>query len=130
MKPKARSEPILTPSIFSGYESFIGHPARLNPLSRGRRIQKSKCPNPLGIGYHEKTPVHGCFYRTCKLLEDSRHGSAFSIGNTPLFKLERIGSDLPGIEIYVKAEFMNPGGSVKDRPALNMISGGGSGRAS
>lgn len=48
-------------------------------------------------------------------------GLLSSIGNTPLFKLERIGSDLPGIEIYVKAEFMNPGGSVKDRPALNMI---------
>lgn len=44
-----------------------------------------------------------------------------SVGNTPLFKLERLAADLPGIEIYVKAEFMNPGGSVKDRPALNMI---------
>ncbi|MBL8218480.1 MAG: pyridoxal-phosphate dependent enzyme, partial [Bryobacterales bacterium] len=44
-----------------------------------------------------------------------------SIGNTPLFRLERIGAEYPGIEIYVKAEFMNPGGSVKDRPALNMI---------
>jgi S-sulfo-L-cysteine synthase (O-acetyl-L-serine-dependent) len=44
-----------------------------------------------------------------------------SVGNTPLFKLERLGAGFPGIEIYVKAEFMNPGGSVKDRPALNMI---------
>jgi cysteine synthase B len=44
-----------------------------------------------------------------------------SVGNTPLFKLERLGAGLPGVEIYVKAEFMNPGGSVKDRPALNMI---------
>src|SRR5262245_56381716 len=44
-----------------------------------------------------------------------------AIGNTPLFKLERIPAGLPNIEIYVKAEFMNPGGSVKDRPALNMI---------
>ena len=44
-----------------------------------------------------------------------------AIGNTPLFKLERIAADLPGIEIYAKAEFLNPGGSVKDRPALNMI---------
>src|SRR3981189_3762619 len=43
------------------------------------------------------------------------------IGNTPLIRMERIARDLPGIEIYGKAEFFNPGGSVKDRPALNMI---------
>ncbi|MCC6363515.1 MAG: cysteine synthase family protein [Bryobacterales bacterium] len=44
-----------------------------------------------------------------------------AIGNTPLIKLERIAAGLPGVEIYGKAEFLNPGGSVKDRPALNMI---------
>ena len=43
------------------------------------------------------------------------------IGNTPLLRLQRITRDLPGIEIYGKAEYFNPGGSVKDRPALNMI---------
>lgn len=43
------------------------------------------------------------------------------IGNTPLIRLEKIDGDLPGVEIYAKAEFLNPGGSVKDRPALNMI---------
>src|SRR5712675_2289635 len=43
------------------------------------------------------------------------------IGNTPLIRMERIASDLPGIEIYGKAEFFNPGGSVKDRAALHMI---------
>jgi S-sulfo-L-cysteine synthase (O-acetyl-L-serine-dependent) len=43
------------------------------------------------------------------------------IGNTPLLRLAKIDADLPGIEIYGKAEFFNPGGSVKDRPALNMI---------
>ena len=35
--------------------------------------------------------------------------------------MERIARDLPGVEIYGKAEFFNPGGSVKDRAALNMI---------
>ncbi|MDX1983252.1 MAG: cysteine synthase family protein [Bryobacteraceae bacterium] len=44
-----------------------------------------------------------------------------AIGNTPLVRLERLDADLPGVEIYGKAEFFNPGGSVKDRPALNMI---------
>src|SRR6476469_1443643 len=43
------------------------------------------------------------------------------IGNTPLIRLARVTAQLPGIEIYGKAEYFNPGGSVKDRPALNMI---------
>jgi cysteine synthase B len=43
------------------------------------------------------------------------------IGNTPLLRLAKITRDLPGIEIYGKAEYFNPGGSVKDRPAMNMI---------
>ncbi len=43
------------------------------------------------------------------------------IGNTPLIRLEKVTEGLDGIEIYAKAEYFNPGGSVKDRPALNMI---------
>jgi cysteine synthase B len=43
------------------------------------------------------------------------------IGNTPLIRLGKTVADLPGIEILAKAEFFNPGGSVKDRPGLNMI---------
>jgi len=43
------------------------------------------------------------------------------IGNTPLLRLEKVACDYPGIEIYGKAEYFNPGGSVKDRAALNMI---------
>src|ERR1700733_2894206 len=46
------------------------------------------------------------------------------IGNTPLIRLGRIASDFPGIEIFGKAEFCNPGGSVKDRAGLNMIQDG------
>jgi len=44
-----------------------------------------------------------------------------TIGNTPLVRLERIPSEFPGIEICAKAEYFNPGGSVKDRAALNMV---------
>jgi cysteine synthase B len=43
------------------------------------------------------------------------------IGNTPLIHLARLTADMPGIDIYGKAEYFNPGGSVKDRPALSMI---------
>lgn len=46
------------------------------------------------------------------------------IGNTPLLRLSRIGSEFPNVEFYAKAEWCNPGGSVKDRPALSMIQSG------
>ena len=44
-----------------------------------------------------------------------------TIGNTPLIRLERIPREFPGVEIYGKAEYFNPGGSVKDRAAKNMV---------
>jgi S-sulfo-L-cysteine synthase (O-acetyl-L-serine-dependent) len=47
------------------------------------------------------------------------------IGNTPLLSLRNLTRDLPaGVELLVKAEHLNPGGSVKDRPALRMIAEG------
>ncbi len=44
-----------------------------------------------------------------------------TIGNTPLIRLGKIPREFPGIEILAKAEYFNPGGSVKDRAALNMV---------
>jgi S-sulfo-L-cysteine synthase (O-acetyl-L-serine-dependent) len=43
------------------------------------------------------------------------------IGNTPLLRLAKIGREFPKVEILAKAEWANPGGSVKDRPALNIV---------
>lgn len=43
------------------------------------------------------------------------------IGNTPLIKFARIGSEFPNVQILAKAEWFNPGGSVKDRAAYSMI---------
>jgi len=43
------------------------------------------------------------------------------IGNTPLLRLARIGTELPGVEILGKAEWLNPGGSIKDRAAANIV---------
>src|SRR5271166_444435 len=43
------------------------------------------------------------------------------VGNTPLLRLERIARDLPNIEVLGKAEWVNPGGSVKDRAASNIV---------
>jgi cystathionine beta-synthase len=42
------------------------------------------------------------------------------IGRTPLVRLDRVGRDLSA-QLFAKLEFLNPGGSVKDRPALVMI---------
>ncbi len=49
-----------------------------------------------------------------------KNNFAECIGNTPIIKL-KIASEISGCEIYGKCEFLNPGGSVKDRPALQII---------
>ena len=44
-----------------------------------------------------------------------------TIGNTPLFQLKRVTNTLNGVSVYVKAEYYNPSGSVKDRAAYSMV---------
>ncbi len=51
---------------------------------------------------------------------DVLEGFADTVGNTPLIRMSRL-SDMTGCEILGKAEFMNPGGSVKDRAALWIV---------
>ncbi len=46
------------------------------------------------------------------------------VGNTPLLELSAIAAETPGVRILGKAEWRNPGGSVKDRPAMWMIRDG------
>jgi cysteine synthase B len=56
---------------------------------------------------------------------DDRPAVVDRIGDTPLLRLDRIGADLPDtVTLYAKAEHLNPGGSVKDRPARRMIEDG------
>ena len=60
--------------------------------------------------------------QTDRIVKDSIEKS---IGDTPLIRLRRVTSELPvGVSVCVKAEHLNPGGSVKDRPALAMILAG------
>ena len=47
-----------------------------------------------------------------------------TIGNTPLYKFKKIGKENKNVEIYAKLEYFNPGGSVKDRAAYQMIADG------
>jgi cysteine synthase B len=46
------------------------------------------------------------------------------IGNTPLVRVRLFEREFPNVEVYAKAEWFNPGGSVKDRAALSMIDDG------
>jgi S-sulfo-L-cysteine synthase (O-acetyl-L-serine-dependent) len=57
---------------------------------------------------------------TTRLVADPASLTA-AIGRTPLLRLRRVTPDKPGVEIYAKAEFQNPGGSVKDRAARAIL---------
>ena len=59
---------------------------------------------------------------TSRLTKNSSDSIESNIGRTPLIRLRRVTRDLPGgVDVLVKAEHLNPGGSVKDRAALAMI---------
>nr|GMC53421.1 cysteine synthase 2 [Ipomoea batatas] len=58
--------------------------------------------------------------RQATSLKNSRNGLVAAIGNTPLIRINSL-SDATGCEILGKAEFLNPGGSVKDRVAVKII---------
>jgi cysteine synthase B len=49
------------------------------------------------------------------------HSVCDAVGQTPIVRLASIDRETPGVEIWAKLEFTNPGGSVKDRPALQML---------
>ena len=44
-----------------------------------------------------------------------------AVGRTPLLRLGAIEAEVPGVELWAKCEFFNPGSSVKDRAALRMV---------
>jgi cysteine synthase B len=49
-------------------------------------------------------------------------GVEFTVGNTPLLVLRRVTANLPrSVQVFAKAEWFNPGGSIKDRPAFNIL---------
>ena len=59
---------------------------------------------------------------SCPLITDQ--SVLQSIGNTPLIRIQNLGREFSGVEIYAKAAWKNAGGSVKSRPALRMIEDG------
>jgi len=58
----------------------------------------------------------------CNLGETLGHSLMDRIGNTPLLRLDSLTRELPGVALLGKAEWYNPGGSVKDRAAANIVS--------
>src|SRR5271163_2703287 len=76
-------------------------------------------PSPIRIGKVSISSAHAD--GTNELPSPLGTHSVDRIGNTPLLRLVRIGADLPGVEILGKAEWLNPGGSVKDRAAANIV---------
>ncbi len=60
--------------------------------------------------------------REAEQIYNANTGLARVVGNTPLLPLSRLAKDVwQNVQVYAKAEWFNPGGSVKDRPALNII---------
>jgi cysteine synthase B len=61
-------------------------------------------------------------YRLLQTDLDSRKDLTAFVGNTPLLSLRRLSRNLsPRVKLFAKAEWFNPGGSVKDRPAVHII---------
>jgi cysteine synthase B len=58
------------------------------------------------------------------LIDTASRSLAEFIGQTPLLRLRKFERDLGGVELYAKAEWLNPGGSVKDRPAARIVAEG------
>ena len=76
----------------------------------------------MGSGTTQKRPISSTSKRP--VTRPAHLGASLldQIGRTPLLRLRRISRGLPvSVEVYVKAEWFNPGGSVKDRPVLRMI---------
>ncbi len=65
------------------------------------------------------------------MMQGSLEDITKAVGNTPIVRLNKVARDVP-VEIYVKCEYLNPGGSHKDRLAANILKRaeeGGSSRA-
>jgi S-sulfo-L-cysteine synthase (O-acetyl-L-serine-dependent) len=67
---------------------------------------------PAAVELHEALALRRARLQTCDSVLDL-------IGGTPLVRLRNL--EPPGVELWAKCEFANPGGSVKDRPALQML---------
>src|SRR5713226_7717694 len=85
-------------------------------MAKPRRAGRARSPRPVRTARRVVVPD--------RPVSSGRPGDALleTIGNTPLLALSRSSLTWPaGVEIYLKAEWLNPGGSVKDRPVRQII---------
>lgn len=83
-------------------------------------IKRTSTATDLFKGKHQGHRSSALTLTASELLKKTSHTIIDSIGNTPLIHLKKLSAHY-GVEIYGKAEYLNPGGSVKDRAALNLI---------
>ncbi|KAI1795520.1 PALP-domain-containing protein [Ganoderma leucocontextum] len=93
------------------YGALVGIALSLTTTSVNNYFQERK--QKIATGAFEPRPIE---LRSDEVVD----GVAGLIGNTPLVRINSLSNTL-GVEVFGKAEFMNPGGSVKDRVALRMI---------
>ncbi|MCG9874286.1 MAG: pyridoxal-phosphate dependent enzyme [Leptospiraceae bacterium] len=65
--------------------------------------------------------IQGVFGKELNVATPIKDSILDLVGNTPLIRLNKIGSHIQGIQFYLKAEFQNPTGSLRDRSSLGMI---------
>jgi cysteine synthase B len=74
---------------------------------------QTPCAVPATMNGHQPPPIEDLGNDSVSILG--------YVGNTPLLCLSRLTRHLTKVRVYAKAEYLNPGGSVKDRAALNMV---------
>lgn len=119
MFPKTAPETLAESRAPDNSRRIILRSMRTKRYSRGWDAPLRSCglnlpPPPINLRLQEN------WERKCRVSMDVRNGFLEAIGNTPLIRLKRA-SDETGCEILGKAEFLNPGSSVKDRAALFIV---------
>jgi cysteine synthase B len=117
---------------FAAGAKSVGLRPKKTPASEGGRYRGDAdaraVVNGLRAGLKSGIYARGCEGRLSEAVTQRRSGVGESvlarIGNTPLVRMARIGAEFPRMTICGKAEWFNPGGSVKDRPAMGMIEAG------
>lgn len=101
------------------------HRGRLAGGPRTQAISKLELPDAIAKQIAAGFWFYGTELMSTAVVEEKDHDSVrtimANIGRTPLIRLQRLGALPAGVELLAKAEHLNPGGSVKDRPALAMI---------